>query len=245
MDKSKLFSFNNYDVYLVINEDFTYYLSVPKQKGKYIMTINISKNAYILNNQVDNINNLIKNLYHDFDNTKSVLLIPSIDQNDYQNLANLDNKKTCNEVAKYISKTVNLAYKFLKDLDIEIDSNIKFMENELEFTDWFIGKYQDRIEKINLLDLLEKYKQEEKNNLRKVSASGINFIVGSNLTNEESFPNQLVEIKNPYDDFSQMYNEPDKPKRKDLAFSAGNISYYFIGTLVVITALLILALIIK
>lgn len=244
MNRNRLFCFNNYDVYFIVDNSLTYYVSIPKKIKKCIMTISINENAYILNNSITEINNAIKNPYKDFDNTNAILLIPSISNQNYHKLENINNIDIYNETAKYISKIVNSAYKILRSMDITVDSNIKFLSDGVPFIDWFISKYQSRITKIDLLDLLNKYNLKEDNDLEKVNALGVNFIVG-NKNNEidKELTNQLIEIKNPYDDFSEMYKEPE-PK-PSIAYSTGNISYYFIGTLVVITAIIILLLLIK
>lgn len=243
MNKNKLFSFDNYDVYFIVDNNLTYYVSVPKKIKKCIMTISINENAYILNNSIDEINITIKDLYKDFDTTSAILLIPSISNNDYQRLSNENDINIYNETAKNISKIVNSAYKLLRNMNVEIDNNIKFLSDGIPFIDWFISKYKDRITRIDLLDLLSKYQLEKESDLQKVNALGVNFIVGSSKEEENNNTNQLVEIKNPYDDFSEMYKEPEK--KPSLAYSTGNISYYFIGTLVVVTSLIILVLLMK
>lgn len=247
MNKTKLMSFSNYDLYLVIDNNLTYYISIPKVKMfKNILTISLDSNSDILNNDINKISESLKSLYEDTNNTNSVLIIPCIEEYSYNKLRNEFNEEY-KIVAKYITKIINSAYKILRNLNIELDINIKILDNNLPFIDWFIEKYESRIKKTNIIDLvsdnsLGKKVVVEKEDLQKVNASGINFIVGNNDIDPDSFKN-LVEIKNPFDEYSKLYNEPVQ-KRK-LANAAGNVSYYLIGSLVVVTALIILSLIMK
>lgn len=249
MNKTKLISFSNYDVYLVIDDNLTYYISIPKlNMFENIITVELNKGAYILNNSIEEINDSLKNLYTDFNNTNSILVIPSFEKETYLKLNDKSNIELFNKVGKYITKTINSAHQILKDANLKINSNIKFLNDDNEeFIDWFIDKYKTRIQKMSIIDILNEFSLgksvvAESEDLKKVNAGGLNFIIGNNSEVSNNIT-KLEEIQNPYDEYSELYKE--EPKRRDLATAAGNISYYFIRTMVLVTLLIILVLVIK
>jgi len=244
LSKTKLLSLNNYDVYFVIDDDLTYYMSMPNNDNDSFitMTIALSSDSDILNSNITSLKDSIKSLYKDFDNTSSVLIVPCVDKKTYFNLNDISNIEIFNKTGKYVTNIVNSSYKIIKEKVEKIDTNINFLKEDLEFIDWFCEKYYGRIKKIDIINLLEKYLNENNKDLKKVNVNGVNFIVGNNNINEEE--DDLKKIEIPYESYSDLYKD-EGIKKRDFSYAAGNISYYFIGTLVVITSLIILVLLIK
>ena len=232
MDVNKLMVFNNYTVYYVIGKEFSYYLSVPHIKDiSYHMSIDLDKYVDILSPDINKMNEKIRNIYKDIDNTSMVLILPNID---ISLLNNLNDEKDYLKLARLVTKILNNAHRLL--------TSNKFIVGNSVF-------FKGRVGSINVFRILKEYSLinqgiKSDSQIKKISVGSLNYIVGRD--NYDDTPKSTtIEIKNPYDDYQNYYKEKENDNKKEALASSGNVSYLLLGVISVVLSLILLILFMK
>ena len=138
----------------------------------------------------------------------------------------------------------NHAYMFLTRNNIKVNSNIYVINNDSfkKFTNWFVSRYNNRIEYKTILELIKQ--SDNFNNYNVVETPNINFVVGKN---EVPSIEKTVEME--LETFENIAKEVEKksvrtsPKREKE--SAGFVSYILLGVVTLITSLILLSVFVK
>lgn len=246
MEISKLINFTNYDIYYISSKEFSYYISIPKNKNiNYHMAMDLDKYIDILSLDIDKINVTIKDIYKDLNDCSVILIIPNIDSS----LLNFKEiEKDYLILGKKVVAILNDAYKLLVKNNINTNNSIYFLDDEKynNFIAWFKNKFIGRVEHISILKILKEYNMSRQgyvsnNDIKKININGLNFIIGRE---NEQIIQPVLEIENPYQEYNKMIEEEQK-EFKQPSMVMGNISYLLLGTLCVIISIILLILLIK
>ena len=249
MDVNKLMVFNNYAVYYVIGKEFSYYLSVPHNKDiSYHMAIDLDKYVDILSPNINKMNEDVRNIYKDIDNTSMVLILPNID---ISLLNNLNDEKDYLKLARLVTKILNNAHRLLTSNKFIVGNSVFFVDDEKYniFINYFSNKFKGRVGSINVFRILKEYSLinqgiKSDSQIKKISVGSLNYIVGRD--NYDDTPKSTtIEIKNPYDDYQNYYKEKENDNKKEALASSGNVSYLLLGVISVVLSLILLILFMK
>ena len=146
---------------------------------------------------------------------------------------------------KYLGYMFNNAYKFLTSNNIKVNSNIYVINNDSfkRFTNWFVSRYNNRIEYKTIVDLVRQSGNYSSYNM--VETPSINFVVGKN---SEPKIEKTVEIESEtFDSYAKdvQENEPKKIPIEARKESSGFVSYILLGAITFIVSMAMLYLFVK
>lgn len=244
MDVSRLISFNNYTIYYVMNGNYSYYISIPHHKDlRYHISIDLDKYVDILSTDISSMNERIKDIYKDIDGTSMILILPNIERNLLNDIANTEG---CINLAKRVIAILNNAHKLLSVNNFTTDDSIYFLDDltYINFINYFKNKFIGRVHTINLLQILKEFSLSNQgysasNNAIKINMGGLNYIIGSNEPVKEA----STFVDKTKEDYSTSNN--DEVGNYNNAYASGNVSYLLLGTLSVVIALILLILLLR
>lgn len=226
MNKTFVASLENHNVYLISNDNVSFYLNCLKdKKGSTNITMDID---YKKKNSVND----IVNYYQKIDNYNITLVVPtnlfSEEKDNYKSQSNM------------LSMIINLTYKLLTKNNLEVLDNINIIKHnntKSNFVNFFINKFSSRIRYLTIDELVM-----EEVPYNKVKVGNIDFVIGKpelDLTIKEEEMKDII-------DETKDYNNEVKPKSK-LAFVAtsGFVSYYLLGFLTAIVTLFLITVLVR
>ena len=153
MEKTLFLQLNKHNIYLLADNNISFYISVPKKE--YYTSTNISIDLRDNFNKIDfsqnddiYVKDQLNMIYGDIDYENITLIIP-IFKNDILNLIkNEPSEKLFTYLDQCISYIINNAYKVLVDDGINVNSKIIFVKNEKfdNFISWFGERYKSRVD---------------------------------------------------------------------------------------------------
>ena len=146
---------------------------------------------------------------------------------------------------KYLGYMFNNAYKFLTSNNIKVNSNIYVINNDSfkRFTNWFVSRYNNRIEYKTIVDLVRQ--SGNYNSYNMVETPSINFVVGKN---SEPKIEKTVEIESETFDSYAKSTEEGTSKRIPIETrkeSSGFVSYVLLGAITFVVSMAMLYLFVK
>ena len=155
---------NKHNIYLLEDDNISFYISVPK--SEVFPSTNISIDLKDTFNKINpNTNDLIyvkdelKNIYEDIDYENITLVIPLFKNNILDMIKNTPSQNLFIYLDKCITYIINNAYIFLTQSEINVNTKIIIINNDKfqEFITWFEGRYQSRIDTKQYAELLGEF----------------------------------------------------------------------------------------
>jgi len=155
---------NKHNIYLLEDDNISFYISVPK--SEVFPSTNISIDLKDTFNKINpNTNDLIyvkdelKNIYEDIDYENITLVIPLFKNNILDMIKNTPSQNLFIYLDKCITYIINNAYIFLTQSKINVNTKIIIINNDKfqEFITWFEGRYQSRIDTKQYAELLGEF----------------------------------------------------------------------------------------
>jgi len=220
MNKTLILQLNRHDIYLLSDNNISFYISVPKTEA--FKSVNISID---LKDNFDKINinkndsvyvkDELINIYQEIDNENITLVIPIFYNDILERIKQMPSENLFSYLDKCISYIINNAYRVLVSHNIQVNSKIVIVKNEKfdNFIEWFSKRYSSRVDAKQYSELLGDF------------TSVIPVVSTSNIL---EVPTEKV----------SMPEEGNIPIRE--AHSTGFISYVLLGAIGIVVTLIIL-----
>ena len=228
METKLIFELNKHNVYYVKSDTINFYINVPKNNDSTSISIELkskmSNYNLELNDEVwvmDNVNNAFSYI----DEYNITLVLPVLGDAQVDILEKIDSSKY-DDLDRIFAFLINTSYKLLRFYDIEIEKNIKIINNDRykTFINWFTTKYSSRVQDISLLELIQLFNVNA-TSYKKLETPVMNFVVGSYNTDVDAPRNvDVVPV------------EIELPAKQKLQTSSGFASYWFLGIITLVIA---------
>lgn len=226
MNQTLVANVNNKNVYLINNNDISFYVCFPNSnKASIVLNLVDNANSISMNNNMVNITNEITNIYSKFNYGDIAVVSPVVDSNLLEQVKLNNDGQVFNYLDKIMSYLINTVYKILKDNNIEVDNKIKLNNNKnySDFNNWFIKRYNERVELVD-------YSTAPANKFDNVSSTPILDSAASEIANKAL-------------EQSQPLTPPDQSEinvSSDSMKEPGFVSYVLLGVIVAVISLVIL-----
>ena len=246
MKETLICSLNKHNIYYVSNSSYGFYILVPfKDYNQTNISIRLKSNYqnYDLNkNSLDVVTSELINYYKDLDNYNITLILPVFYDDILTRVITVNDLELYQKLDCYLGDIINNAYNIITKNNIKVNNNIYVINNDSfrGFTNWFVSRYNNRIEYKTLLELIKSDGNFNQYNI--METPNINFVIGKN---EEPNIEKTVEIE--LETFSNIVKDSEKnekknpPKKED---NGGYVSYVLLGVIVFAISLLVLFLLI-
>lgn len=248
MKETLICSFEKHSIYYLGNSNYGFYISLPfKDYTDTNISIRLKSNYqnYDLNkNSLDAVTNELINYYKNLDNYNITLILPVFYDDLLSRIITVDDTEIYHKIDRYLGEMFNYAYMFLTKNRIKVNSNIYVINNDSfkKFTNWFVSRYNNRIEYKTILELIRQ--SDNFNNYNVVETPSINFVVGKN---EVPAIEKTVEME--LETFDNILRETEEKSMESSGkiekYNAGYVSYVLLGVVVFITSLILLWLFVK
>ena len=189
---------------------------------------------------LDTIENELVNYFKNVDNYNITLLLPVFFDDVLDRIRLVSDMDLYHQMDNYLGQIFNSAYMFLTKNNIKVKSNIYFINNDSfkTFTNWYIARYNNRIEYKTVLDLVKENGSFHSYNV--VETPTMNFVVG-----KESEPKIEKTFEVEVETFDNMVKNLENESKKNTATNAGFVSYILLGVITFIISLGLLFVLIK
>lgn len=239
MKETLICSLNKHNIYYLSNASYGFYILVPfKDYTETNIAIRLKSNYqnYDLNkNTLDVVTNELINYYKELDNYNITLILPVFYDDILTRIITVDDMEIYQKIDRSLGDMFNNAYIFLTKNNVKVNNNIYVINNDSfkKFTNWFVSRYNNRIEYKTILELINQ--GDKFNNYNVIETPNINFVVGKN---EVPTIEKTVEIE--LETFDSIANDVhEKPKKivSKKEENAGYVSYILLGGIVFIVSL--------
>lgn len=213
------------NVYLVNNQNFSFYICTPTN-GKASIILNLVDNVNLIsmNNNLTNVTNEVTSIYNKFNFSDLAVVTPIFDSNLLEQVKLNNNTQIFEYMDKFMGALINSAYTFLTNNNIVVDNKIKLNNNPSYniFNKWFVERYNTRVELVDYNNApINKFDNVSNNSLPQNDDSAL----ASNVLDNTAVISTLDSVKN------DERNVPSEP---------GFVSYILLGVIVAVISLIIL-----
>ena len=243
MKETLICSLEKHHIYYLSNSNYGFYLFVPfKDYTETNISVRLKSNyqSYDLNkNPLEVVTNELINYYRNLDNYNITLILPIFYDDTLSRITTVDDIEKYQIVDRYLGEMFNGAYIFLSKNNIKVNSNIYVINNDSfkNFTNWFVSRYNNRIEYKTILELIKQ--SDDFSNYNVVETPNINFVVGRN---EVPSIDKTVEIE--LETFDSLAKETEEKQKKKAVVkkenNSGYVSYILLGVISFIISLALL-----
>lgn len=243
MKETLICSLEKHHIYYLSNSNYGFYLFVPfKDYTETNISVRLKSNyqSYDLNkNPLEVVTNELINYYRNLDNYNITLILPIFYDDTLSRITTVDDIEKYQIVDRYLGEMFNGAYIFLSKNNIKVNSNIYVINNDSfkNFTNWFVSRYNNRIEYKTILELIKQ--SDDFSNYNVVETPNINFVVGRN---EVPSIDKTVEIE--LETFDSLAKETEEKQKKKPVVkkenNSGYVSYILLGVISFIISLALL-----
>lgn len=250
MKETLICKLNKHNIYYISTPSYGFYILVPFTdyfETNIVLRLKGNYQSYDLNkNSLESVTNELVNYYKSIDNYNVTLILPIFYDDILDRIRTVEDLELYQKLDSYLGNIFNNAYSFLTRNNIKVNSNIYIINNDSfkTFTNWFVSRYNNRIEYKTILELVKQ--SDNFNNYDMVETPSINFVVGKN---EEPKLEKTIEMET--ETFSSMTREisheenKNKVKQKEVKTNEGFVSYILLGFISFGISLLLLYLFIK
>lgn len=242
MKETLICSLEKHHIYYLSNSNYGFYLFVPfKDYTETNISVRLKSNyqSYDLNkNPLEVVTNELINYYRNLDNYNITLILPIFYDDTLSRITTVDDIEKYQIVDRYLGEMFNGAYIFLSKNNIKVNSNIYVINNDSfkNFTNWFVSRYNNRIEYKTILELIKQ--SDDFSNYNVVETPNINFVVGRN---EVPSIDKTVEIElETFDSLAKETEEKQKKKPVKKENNSGYVSYILLGVISFVISLALL-----
>lgn len=251
MKETLICKLEKHNIYYLSDANCSFYILTPfKDYTETNISLRLKSNyqSYDLNkNSLETVTNELINYYKSVDNYNITLILPVFYDDVLSRIRTVNDMEIYQKIDHYLGHIFNSAYAFLTKNNIKVRSNIYIINNDSfkKFTNWFVSRYNNRIEYKTIAELVKGEKDFTDYNL--VETPAINFVVGKN---EIPSIDKTVEMEvETFDNLAKMITEnkdrKEKKTSKETVKNAGFVSYIFLGVVTFIVSLALLYLFVK
>lgn len=242
MNATLFMSLEKHQIYLVVLENISFYISIPyKEFNKTNISIELRDDYNELSlskNNLENIKSKLKDIYTKIDKYNITLVIPFTEDDDLNDVRVNENEITYSKLDTILGKVINCSYTKLIESEIEVANKIVIINNEKykNFIKWFLNNYSDRCEYKSILELITLSNNDL--SLNKFELTDINFVIGKEETEKPKEELNTLEV-----DPNIIIEEIDLPNNfinKQEEKQLGYVSYCLLGIMSVIVSLVLL-----
>lgn len=250
MKETLICSLEKHHIYYFNDSNVSFFMLTPyKEYTDTNISIRLKSNydTYDLTkNSLEVVTNELINYYKNLDNYNITLILPVFYDDVLNRIRVVDDMEIYQKLDRYLGYIFNTAYAFLTKNNIKVNNSIYVINNDSfnKFTNWFVARYNNRIEYKTILDLVKK--NGTYSNYNVIETPNINFVVGKD---EEPTIDKTVEMElETFDSFARDVMPTDNNKkavknRKDT--SSGFVSYILLGVITFVVSIVLLYLFIK
>lgn len=249
MKETLICSLDKHNIYYLSDANCSFYILTPyKEFNETNISIRLKSNYQIYDlssNPLDKVTTELINYYKNIDNYNITLILPVFYDDLLLRIRTVDDMDIYHKIDRYLGHIFNNAYSFLTKNNIKVNSNIYVINNDSfkRFTNWFVSRYNNRIEYKTIVDLVRN--SGNYNSYNMVETPNINFVVGKN---SEPKIDKTVEIEaETFDNYAKDMEikkiEVSNNNRK--SESAGFISYAFLGIITFVVSMVLLYIFVK
>ena len=244
MKETLILKLEKHYIYYLNNNQFGFYILTPfKDYSVTNITIRLKSNyeMYDLNkHSLDTVKSELVNYYNNLDNYNITLLLPVFFDDVLDRIRLVSDMDLYQLMDKYLGQIFNFAYMFLTKNNIKVKNNIYFINNDSfkAFTNWYIARYNNRIEYKTVLDLVKENGSFHSYNV--VETPSMNFVVGKE---NEPILEKTFEVE--VETFDNMVKNLDNENTNSTSTNAGFVSYILLGIIVFIISMGLLFMFIK
>ncbi|MBQ8193084.1 MAG: hypothetical protein IJZ46_03335 [Bacilli bacterium] len=242
MKETFICSLEKHNIYFLSDTYCGFYISVPyKDYTETNISVRLKSNyqSYDLNkNPIDVVISELINYYKNIDNYNITLILPVFYDDILNRVRTVDDLELYYVLDRYFGNIFNSSYNFLIKNNVKVNSNIFVINNESfsKFTNWFVSRYNNRIEYKTILELLKQ--SDDFNNYSVVKTPNINFVVGKN---EVPALDKTIELETQtFDMFAKEASNDSKSVKPKKESSAGFVSYVLLGVITFVLSLALL-----
>ena len=229
METQLVLELKNHNVYYIKSNIVNYYITIPKNSVNTNIAIELKSKMDNYNPETNDaiwVMENVKNTFSFIDEYNITLVLPILDDAGISILEKIDTDKF-ELINKILGTVINNAYLNLKSANIQIGSQIIMVNNDRynAFLSWFISKYNGRVIRKKLLELIQLYNVNA-TVYRKVDTPAISFVVGT-YENEVDAPKIIKEEPEEI-----IPNKKLKPQ-----YSSGFSSYWLLAVITIVVSL--------
>lgn len=153
MNQTLILQLNKHDIYLLSDNNISFYISVPKIKefNSVNISIDLKENTDKINinkNDMVYVKDELSSIYQDIDNENITLIIPIFYNDVLERIKKIPSENIYSYLDKCISYVINNAYKALVAKQINVNTKIIIVQNEkfADFINWFSNRYSSRVD---------------------------------------------------------------------------------------------------
>ena len=250
MKETLICSLEKHHIYYFNDSNASFFMLTPyKEYADTNISIRLKSNydTYDLTkNTLEVVTNELINYYKNLDNYNITLILPVFYDDVLNRIRVVDDMEIYQKLDRYLGYIFNTAYAFLTKNNIKVNNSIYVINNDSfnKFTNWFVARYNNRIEYKTILDLVKE--NGTYSNYNVIETPNINFVVGKD---EEPTIDKTVEMElETFDSFARDVMPTDKDKKdvKDKKSSSGGfVSYILLGVITFVVSIVLLYLFIK
>lgn len=248
MKETLICSLEKHNIYYVNNSNCGFYILVPfKEYADTNIAVRLKSNYqnYDLNkNSLEAVTSELINYYKNLDNYNITLILPIFYDDILSRIITVEDMDKYVVLEKYLGQMFNSAYSLLTKNNIKVNNNIYVINNDSfkGFTNWFVSRYNNRIEYKTILELIKQ--NDSFNSYNVVETPNINFVVSKNEVPSIEKTVQL-EVETFNSVVKEMETNSKVNSEKKETDNAGYVSYIFLGAIVFVVSLLLLWVFVK
>lgn len=252
MKETLICSLEKHNIYYLNDANVSFFILAPyKEYDNTNISIRLKSNyeSYDLTkNTLEVVTNELINYYKNLDNYNITLILPVFYNNVLDRIRIVEDLEMYQMVDKYLGYIFNNAYMFLTKNNIKVNNSIYVINNDSfkKFTNWFVSRYNNRIEYKTILDLVKG--NGSYNSYNVIETPNMNFVVGKN---GEPTIDKTVEMElETFDNLAKNITTEEKkstPRKKEeqLVGNSGFVSYILLGVISFVVFLGLLFMFIK
>lgn len=244
MKETLICKLDKHYIYYLSGMEYGFYILVPyKDYNETNISFRFKSNyqSYDLNkNPLEVVREELINYYKSIDNYNITLILPVFYSDILSRIITVNDMEIYQKIDTAMSNIFNEAYSFLTKNNIKVNSNIYVINNDsfTNFTNWFVARYNNRIEYKTVLELVKE--KDHFSNTNMVKTPNINFVVGKNdIPSIEKTAELEVET------FDNMVKKMNEEEKQSASGSAGFVSYILLGVISLVLFLGLLFVLIK
>ena len=228
METKLIFELDKHNVYYIKSDTVNFYINIPKNNDNTSISIELkskmSNYNLELNDEIWVMDN-VKNAFSYIDEYNITLVLPVLNDEQIDILEKIDSSKY-DGLDRIFAFLINTSYKLLRSYNIEIEKNIKMINNDRykTFINWFTTKYSSRVQDISLLELIQLFNVNA-TSYKKLETPVMNFVVGS-YNAEVDAPRNVTSVP----------EDIILPTSQNLQPSSGFASYWFLAIITLVIA---------